>query len=193
MTRQRCFQNKISVIACLLFAFLCINTSVSAQVSSKDPSDGKKHLEQLLASYPQVSQWESRKKELKSCFLRELGLVPFPKKTDLHPIFTPARNYDGYSVENVAIETMPGVYLCGSLYKPKGSGPFAAVLSPHGHFPNADLSLSGRYRPDQQYRCATLARMGAVVFSYEMLHGENRCFRLTRKIMKQASLLQCRL
>jgi len=41
-------------------------------------------------------------------------------------------------------------------------------LSPHGHFPNADLNEYGRYRPDQQYRCATLARMGAVVFSYEM-------------------------
>ena len=78
---------------------------------------------------------------------------------------------DGYTIENVAIETLPGVYLCGSLYRPsKGRGPFAAVLSPHGHFGHYDTDLNeyGRYRPDQQYRCATLARMGAVVFSYEM-------------------------
>jgi hypothetical protein len=157
---------KISV----LFLFLSVsgNISVSSQVPSKQPSEGKKHLEQLLASYPGLSQWESRKKELRSCFLKELGLSPFPKKTNLNPIYTPARKYDGYTVENVALETMPGVYLCGSLYRPAGNGPFAAVLSPHGHFPNADLNQSGRYRPDQQYRCATLARMGAVVFSYEM-------------------------
>jgi len=75
--------------------------------------------------------------------------------------------------KNVAFETLPGVYLCGSLYKPsKGNGPFPAVLCPHGHFyNNVDKMIideRGRYRPDQQYRCATLARMGAVVFSYDM-------------------------
>lgn len=131
--------------------------------------EGKRHLDQLLASYPTVKEWDHRKTELRSCFLQQLGLSPLPKKTPLNPVYTPKRVMDGYTVENVAIETLPGVYLCGSLYRPsKGKGPFAAVLSPHGHFPSADLNEYGRYRPDQQYRCATLARMGAVVFSYEM-------------------------
>jgi dienelactone hydrolase len=131
--------------------------------------EGKRHLDQLLASYPAVQDWEQRKKELRSCFFQQLRLSPFPKKTPLNPVYTQKRMMDGYTVENVAIETLPGVYLCGSLYRPsKGKGPFAAVLSPHGHFPSADLNEYGRYRPDQQYRCATLARMGAVVFSYEM-------------------------
>jgi dienelactone hydrolase len=135
----------------------------------RSPEDGEKHLNQLLASYPTVSDWEKRKAVLRSCFLEQLKLSPLPKKTPLNPIFTKKRILDGYTVENVAIETLPGVYLCGSLYRPsKGKGPFAAVLSPHGHFPSTDLNQYGRYRPDQQYRCATLARMGAVVFSYEM-------------------------
>lgn len=131
--------------------------------------EGKKHLDQLLASYPQVQLWETRKADLRKCFLEQLRLYPLPKKTPLNPIFTPKRTYDGYTVENVAIETLPGVFLCGSLYRPsKGKGPFAAVLCPHGHFPSTDMNYYGRYRPDQQYRCAMLARMGAVVFSYEM-------------------------
>jgi hypothetical protein len=131
--------------------------------------EGKIHLDQLLASYPTVGDWESRKILLSSCFLEQLRLSPFPSKTPLNPVYTPKRIMDGYSIENVAIETLPGVYLCGSLYRPlKGKAPFAAVLSPHGHFPNADMNHYGRYRPDQQFRCATLARMGAVVFSYEM-------------------------
>jgi dienelactone hydrolase len=131
--------------------------------------EGKRHLDQLLASYSTVKEWDQRKTELRNCFLQQLGLSPLPKKTPLNPVYTPKRVMDGYTVENVAIETLPGVYLCGSLYRPsKGKGPFAAVLSPHGHFTSADLNEYGRYRPDQQYRCATLARMGAVVFSYEM-------------------------
>ena len=138
--------------------------------------EGRKHLEQLLESYPSLQLWESRKKELRSCFLEKLRLSPFPAKTPLNPIKTNLRKHDGYTVENIAIETIPGVFLCGSLYKPaKGKGPFPAVLCPYGHFSNPDTNLYGRYRPDMQYRCATLARMGAVVFSYDMFAwGESR-------------------
>jgi len=138
--------------------------------------EGKKHLDQLLLSYPVLRDWESRKAELRRCFLEQMGLTPMPKKTPLNPVYTQIRKYDGYTVENVGIETLPGVYLCGSLYKPaKGKGPFPAVLCTHGHASNDDLNKYGRYRPDHQYRCAMLARMGAVVFSYEMFAwGESR-------------------
>ncbi len=137
--------------------------------------EGKKHLEMLLASYPTLSAWEIRKTELRKCFFEQIGLAPFPKKTPLNPIYTAKRTFDGYTVENVGLEVIPGVYVCGSLYRPaKGKGQFPAILCPHGHFSSPDLNQNGRYRPDQQYRCATLARMGAVVFSYEMFaYGES--------------------
>lgn len=138
--------------------------------------EGKRHLDKLLASYPTLQLWEIRKAELRKCFLEQLKLNPFPKKTPLNPIVTPARKYDGYTVTNVAIETIPGVYLCGSVYKPsKGKGPFPIVLCPYGHFSKPDTNLYGRYRPDMQFRCATLAKMGAVAFSYDMFAwGESR-------------------
>jgi dienelactone hydrolase len=138
--------------------------------------EGQKHLDKLLTLYPALPDWENRKNELRECFLKQLNLTPLPKKTPLNPVYTPLRKMDGYTVENVGIETLPGVYLCGSLYRPaKGKGPFPAVLSPHGHFSDPDPNKYGRYRPDQQFRCAMLARMGAVVFSYEMFaYGESR-------------------
>jgi hypothetical protein len=137
--------------------------------------EGRKHLERLLSSYTSQAEWDIRKAELRKCFLEQLGLSPFPKKTALNPVFTEKRSFDGYTVENVGLEVVPGVYVCGSLYRPsKGKGPFPAILCPHGHFSSPDLNQYGRYRPDQQYRCAMLARMGAVVFSYEMFaYGES--------------------
>lgn len=141
----------------------------------RNPEEGKRHLDKLLSAYTGLQSWETRKAELRKCFLEQLNLSPMPMKTPLNPIYTPKRKFDGYTVENVGIETIPGFYLCGSLYRPaKGKGPFPAILSPHGHFNSSDLNENGRYRPDQQIRCAMLAKMGAVVFSYEMFgYGES--------------------
>lgn len=138
--------------------------------------EGKRHLSQLLDSYPAKDLWESRKTELRKCILENLELSPLPRKTPLNPVKSALRKYDGYTVENFYIETIPGVYLCGSIYKPsKGKGPFPAVLCPYGHWLGPDTNLYGRYRPDMQYRCATLAKMGAVVASYDMFAcGESR-------------------
>ncbi|MGE5418562.1 MAG: acetylxylan esterase [Chloroflexota bacterium] len=148
----------------------------------KSPDEGKRHLDKLLSAYKTVDEWETRKAELRKCFLEQLNLSPLPKRTPLNPIYTPVRKFDGYTVQNVALETVPGVWLCGSLYRPaKGKGPFPAVLCTHGH-PNSEnpdedklyKTEQMRYRPQQQYRCASLARMGAVVFSYEMFaYGES--------------------
>ena len=118
--------------------------------------------------YSNLAEWKQRAQRVREGILRGAELWPLPKKCPLNPMVRDRRQYDGYTVENVAIESLPGVFVTGSLYRPtKGAGPFPAVMCPHGHWGKADDY--GRFRPDMQKRCATFARMGAVAFSYDMV------------------------
>ena len=130
---------------------------------------GKGELRKLESMYSTKEEWEARKSLLREEILKGINLFPLPSKTPLNPVISSRRIYDGYSVENVSFESIPGYYVCGNLYRPSDDTKnHPAVLCPHGHFEGDSLAAWGRFRPDQQKRCATFARMGAVVFSYGM-------------------------
>ncbi len=128
----------------------------------------KEQLARFARMYSTRSEWQQRAQRIREAILRGAELSPLPKKCPLNPILRDRREHDGYSVENAAFESLPGVFVTGNLYRPtRGEGPFPAVLCPHGHWGSADDY--GRFRPDMQKRCATFARMGAIVFAYDMV------------------------
>lgn len=128
----------------------------------------KQQLARFAQTYSNASEWQQRAQRIREGILQGAELAPLPKKCPLNPIVHSKREYQGYSVENVAFECLPGVFVTGSLYRPtKGTGPFPAILCPHGHWSKPEDY--GRFRPDMQKRCATFARMGAVVFAYDMV------------------------
>lgn len=126
-------------------------------------SDGWKELDRIASQYHDRDTWEQRKAILKPQLYKALKLSPLPARPALKPIITPKRVFDGYTVENIAIEILPGLYINGSLYKPlKIRGKMPVILSPDGHWEHQ------RYRADCQIRCASLARMGAMAYSYDL-------------------------
>ena len=127
----------------------------------------KKQLERFAESYSTLDQWKKRAQNIREGILRGSGLLNPPEKCPLNTIIHSKHELDGYTVENVAFESLPGFFVTGNLYRPIGKGLFAGILCPHGHWD--DPNNVGRFRPDMQYRCATLARMGAVVFAYDMI------------------------
>ena len=130
-------------------------------------ADAIRQLERLAATYSNLGEWKQRAAKIRKQILVGAKLDPLPERTPLNPIIHTKRSYDGYTVESAAIEARPGFYVYGSLYRPldrKGKRP--GILCPHGH---ARGPAGGRLREDQQHRCAVLARMGAVVFSYDMI------------------------
>lgn len=125
--------------------------------------EGWAELDRIASQYNNVAEWEKRKKELKTCLLEALQLSHLPASPGSKPIITAKRKFDGYTVENIALEILPGLWINGSLYKPaKYKGKIPVVLNPDGHWEKQ------RYRPDCQYRCAALAKMGAMAFSYDL-------------------------
>jgi len=133
------------------------------QYHRRSVDEGQKHLNRLLFLYPTLQDWEKRQSELRECFLSTLGLSPLPAKVNSSPIYANKRQLDGYTAENVAIESLPGVFVSGTLYRPlKGKGSFPVVMVAQGH---GEIQ---HYGESSQLLSATLARMGAVVFSYDM-------------------------
>lgn len=131
----------------------------------RTPDDGRRMLNYLNTLYTDRASWEKRR----NCLLSEVRLaldwdaalaklVKEPRK-----IIGKARRYDGYRVHNIALETLPGYFVTGSVYIPEGKGPFPLLLMPNGHW------SEGRYNSDEQTRFATLARMGVISVSYDLL------------------------
>jgi hypothetical protein len=126
--------------------------------------EGKEFLDYLKTLYSDKESWEKRKTALKTCMREALHLPTLiPAKPASKVILTPKRKYNGYTVENFAIETLPGVYVCGSIYQPaKINRKCPVMLNPNGHFGQ------GRYREDQQKRCAMEARMGIIAADWDL-------------------------
>ncbi len=80
--------------------------------------EGWAELDRIAAQYNNLEQWELRKQQLKPCLLEALQLNNLPPAPQSKPIITAKRIMDGYTVENIALEILPGLYINGSLYKP---------------------------------------------------------------------------
>ena len=80
------------------------------------PADGWAELDRIASQYKNVEEWEKRKAGLKECLLETIQLSHLPKSPGTAPIRANFRKMNGYTIENLAIEILPGVWVNGSLY-----------------------------------------------------------------------------
>lgn len=134
--------------------------------------------------------WEARRAILKEQLLVSQGLWPMPEKAPLNAVIHGKIERDGYTVEKVFFVSHPGHYVTGNLYRPISKKQttvpvrWPAVLYTHGHWQDARLSTAKSWDNDKktgaeateesskyfhQAGCAMLARLGCVVFHYDMV------------------------
>ncbi len=120
-----------------------------------------------LPNFHDLREWEKRKAYLREQIMVSAGLSPMPAKTPLHAqIFDKIEDKD-YTIEKVLIETMPGFYLGGNLYRPVGGGKHPAIYNPQGHWQYGRLEHQPLYSGPSLG--ISLARQGYVVFASDMV------------------------
>lgn len=132
----------------------------------RTPEEGRKLLDWLSAQYDDRAAWEERRGRLLREARQRLNMRPLCDSLVRNPRIWlgPVKRFDGYTTQCYALETLLGVFVCGTVYAPqRGRGLRPLIVSPAGHWPQ------GRLRPDQQYRMATFARMGAVAVDLDIV------------------------
>jgi len=121
-----------------------------------------------LPKFMSLQAWELRKAILRNQILVSAGLSPMPDKSPLHAQIFGQIGEKDYTIEKVLIETLPGFYLGGNLYRPRnGRAKHPGILNPHGHWPYGRLENEPLYSGPSFG--ISLARQGYVVFAYDMV------------------------
>ncbi|MFN0068737.1 MAG: acetylxylan esterase [Limisphaerales bacterium] len=144
--------------------------------------------------------WTPRAADVRRRILVSQGLWPMPTRTPLNPVIHGRRDLGEYTVEKVYFESMPGFFVTGNLYRPKHvTGKAPGILFAHGHWKDARLSILGDEelkeeiaggqekfevggRSRFQSMCVQLARMGCVVWQWDML-GDSDSQQLSRELV----------
>ena len=117
--------------------------------------------------YATRAEWETRAAFLRQQVRSAAGLLPMPEKRPMTPQIFGRINRGEYTIEKVLLETWPGYYLSGNLYRPAKAGKHPGIASPHGHWNYGRLEHS--QHGSVPARCVNLARQGFVVFAYDMV------------------------
>src|SRR4051812_49211345 len=102
---------------------------ISGAVATADPAPlpGQELIQKCSASWSTRSDWEARATSLRKQILGPL--YPWPAQTPLNPIYREKLSREGYTVQPVAFESMPGFYCCADLYMPTDStGKHPAII-----------------------------------------------------------------
>ena len=134
---------------------------------TRQAEDYYKIRDEQIAKLKTKSDWQKRQQLVKDKLMEMIGT--FPKKEALNPEITGVVQKDGYRIEKIIYESVPGFYETGCLYIPdKINGKAPAILMVIGH---DQISFREEY---YQVIITNLVKKGMIVFAIDPLgQGEH--------------------
>jgi len=121
--------------------------------------------------------------ELRQKLVEMIGGLPVAK-TDLHPVIVGKISMDGYSIEKLVFQSLPGLYVTALVYVPNDhASKHPAVLVPAGH------AADGKFH--YQALCQRLVVRGYVVISWDPIGQGERSQFWDQKAQKSRYNLIC--
>ncbi|MFO0939264.1 MAG: acetylxylan esterase [Pirellulales bacterium] len=177
----------LQTISLLIFtAVACVSSTTINTARADDPL---RTLDSHCPFTPPASleEWKARAEQVRLQLRVSVGMLPQPQLNPVSPKIYGKREMDGYTVESCTFETLPGFLVTGTLYRPssiQAGKKVPGILCPHGHWANGRFYeandvlqqlANGAERFEAaainplQARCVQLARMGCVVYMYDMI------------------------
>ena len=134
-----------------------------------------------------LDAWKNQAQRIRERILVSIGLWPMWPRQPLNAVIHGRIDRGDYTVEKVFFSSLPGHYVTGSLYRPRNATVRRpGILCPHGHWDKGRFHDAGEpvvagqietgaesneaaARFPLQARMVHLARMGCVVFHYDMV------------------------
>ena len=139
------------IILTLAFLLTAAGAAPRALPEGKRPVDRRlaplKDLNGYFPFRPPASgeDWAARSRQIRHHLKVAVGLYPEPDRTPLNAVIYGRIAGDGFSIEKVYFESLPGFYLTGNLYRPLGDGATKrpGILCPHGHWQDGRFHDAG--------------------------------------------------
>ncbi|MGC8884538.1 MAG: dienelactone hydrolase family protein [Bryobacteraceae bacterium] len=157
-----------------ILALAAVLVSAPARQAAAQPPDPRESLNLNSRThftpkfYSDLKTWEARREQLRRQILVSAGLWPLRPRppVPVHRFGAVAKG--PYTVEKIALETLPGFLVGANLYRPaRLQRPAPAVLVAHGHWKHGRT----HHAPDYSVPalCANLAAQGYVVLAWDMV------------------------
>ncbi len=118
--------------------------------------DARRARFEALETASDVAAYQERQRTF---FWEQIGGEP--ERTPLNAETVDTLERDGYTVEKIIFESMPGFHVTGLMFVPEGDGPHPAVLIPCGH------AATGKAAEAYQRAAISLAKHGIAAFVYD--------------------------